>query len=318
MAKLLVLNDLHEEHGPLEPVPPARLGAAPDAVLIAGDLSWTGGMTFTMRRFREAYGVPVIAVEGNHDLWRMTASERARTPPELRAVMRRFDPSGALRLVEHVRAFNDEMLAAMNAEDAPPMRILRGGESFIVGDSRIVGATLWTDYAAGSPIRSDAMREARLVMRDHRMMMTAADGPARAVTPEDLLAWHEADRAGLVAALREPFDGPTVVMTHHVPDPSLIDEERFPRSPVTGAFAASMMDEIRGLAVDAWLYGHTHAGLEADVRTRHGHVSFLTNPRGAPGERFVPFDPGRVIDAAAPRLEADVCGTASATPCDAA
>ena len=295
MACFHVLSDLHEEFAPFDPVPVSGI----DAVLLAGDAAAPGLLVLTCASLWLAHGVPVLAVEGNHDLWRIEAPQAAW----MREMGMDVPPEGLAGL-QSIQAFNDRMVARLAREHGADITILRRGQSRVMGDTRVIGDTLWTDYSAGAPSREWGMRHAAGIMKDFQFMDTGEGGGSRPVQPEDLLALHHRDAAAILDALDKPFDGPTVVMTHHVPDPRLLDRHRYPEGPDDGAFAATLWSRIREHAVDAWVFGHSHHGVEAVLRGERGWTTFVTNPRGLPGERTT-FDPARVLDSRDPRIACD-------------
>jgi hypothetical protein len=79
---------------------------------------------------------------------------------------------------------------------------------------RFLGTTLWTDYVLfvdeGYSV-DEAMTAARSFMIDH----TEIRLNRQPFAPIDTLLKHEAARAWLTDDLAVPFDGPTVVVTHH-------------------------------------------------------------------------------------------------------
>jgi hypothetical protein len=112
------------------------------------------------------------------------------------------------------------------------VHLLAPGEAVIAG-VRFLGCTLWTDFElpiqtkAGSLVDTErAMKAAKVRLNDYSSIRWAeaqesCDAPAvaaksrkRRLVPEDTLALHQSDRAWLAQKLAEPFDGPTVVVTH--------------------------------------------------------------------------------------------------------
>jgi Icc-related predicted phosphoesterase len=86
----------------------------------------------------------------------------------------------------------------------------------------------------------------------------------------------------------EPFDGPTVVVTHHAPSllcvpASLLDDR------MTAAYASRLDWLIEQHQPDLWVWGHIH---EAVPPFRIGRTLMVSNPRGYVGQgvnpRFLP------------------------------
>lgn len=262
MAKFVVMSDLNEEFHETDL---GGLTESVDAVLLAGDLGAPGDMAEVMRRTREAFDAPVYAVEGNHDLWR-----RGRK----------------LRTWQKIRAVTDDKLAEMNRE-GHEMRVLRRGQSVVVAGTRVLGATLWTNGDLGD--------EPRIVIRDRIMnrmndyrKMTIEDetrGIWRKAMPEDLFREHRADLAALLRALDTPFDGPTVVMTHHVPLAELLRPVMTSDGKdLRAAYGSDLLSVLADKRFDAWVYGHSHQPEDVELELSHGSARFVSNPRGYPDE----------------------------------
>src|SRR5690606_22583997 len=106
------------------------------------------------------------------------------------------------------------------------------------GGVRIVGATLWTDFAVAGNDDFDiaqAMAWARMAMPDYRSI----DVGMRRLQPRDTLAWHKDHRATIGRRLAKPFDGPSVVITHHAPPQFSLSDPMRP-TPDDGSFASDL------------------------------------------------------------------------------
>ena len=162
---------------------------------------------------------------------------------------------------------------------------------------RILGCTLWTDFRLPGSAQAQAMEAVERGLMDYHVIRTAA-GPLRA---QQTLADHECSRAWLQAELARPFDGKTVVVTHHGPHPLSI-HRRFVGNPMNPGFVSDLTP-LLGVA-DLWLHGHTHDSFDYAV----GRCRVVANPAGyirnraaaAPGVGFEfenrSFDPDLVID----------------------
>ena len=77
-------------------------------------------------------------------------------------------------------------------------------------------------------------------------------------------------------ALCEPFDGPTVVCTHHAPHRRSVAAQ-FDGDLLSAAFVSHLPELIEGPnAPDLWVHGHTHAALDYRV----GKCRVVCNPLG--------------------------------------
>ena len=161
------------------------------------------------------------------------------------------------------------------------------GEAITLGPVRFLAATLWTDFQImRDPQR--AQREAEAHMTDYRRIKAAAYRPLRAT---DLRAAHFDARRFLERSLQQPFDGPTVVISHHAPSPRSISN-RWRSSHLNAAYASDL-ELLMGREVALWVHGRTHDSLDYNVRD----TRVVCNPRGyIPVEPNPGFDPGLVVE----------------------
>lgn len=73
--------------------------------------------------------------------------------------------------------------------------------------------------------------------------------------------------------LHEPFDGRTVVVTHHAPHPDSV-HPRFAGNLLNPAFASDL-SALMGPA-DLWIHGHVHDSFDYQVNG----TRVIANPRG--------------------------------------
>jgi Calcineurin-like phosphoesterase len=178
---------------------------------------------------------------------------------------------------EYYRGSFDEDRAVLLTAEIPGVSVLDRGEARI-GALRVLGATLWTDYAvAGNP--AAAMAAATGEIHDHRLIRRPGGA---AFAPADALEEHRLSRAWLADKLAPPHTGPTLVVTHHVPHPAACH-------PVHGlnelapAFCSDCGELIAAAAsagTVAWIFGHHHWSHSAAV---HG-LPLLSAQPGYPGE----------------------------------
>jgi hypothetical protein len=152
---------------------------------------------------------------------------------------------------------------------------------------RVLGATLWTDYAVtGDP--AAAMTAAERVIYDHRLIRRS-EGSAF-FSPADALAEHRLSRTWLLRKLSDPRDGPpkgppdgpTLVVTHHVPH-SAARHPGHGLNELAPAFCSDcddLLEAASAAGVAAWIFGHHHWSLATE---KHG-VRLLSAQPGYPGE----------------------------------
>jgi predicted phosphodiesterase len=258
--KLRILSDLHVEFAAF--TPPAT---AADVVVLAGDIhvnhrgpGWARA-AFPRQR--------LIYVAGNHEFYR---GHWEQVRGDLHAEAARHD-----------------------------VIVLEDAQAEIDG-VRFLGTTLWTDFDYfGAARRAEAMAACVDYLADFRAIHANADATAEVpgkapglLTPSQVRARHFASRAWLEAALQAPWDGPTVVITHHMPSSRSVA----PRyaSDLGNAGFASRLDHMMGRAA-LWVHGHTHDSF--DYMAEGTRV--LCNPRGYPlheGFENPDFDPGLTVE----------------------
>jgi hypothetical protein len=187
--------------------------------------------------------VPVIYVHGNHEAYGMDYHA-------LPGMLRARAAGSAVRYLER--------------------------DMLVMGDVRFLGCCLWTDYALNG-MREVSMAMAGRCMNDHAVIRRGADGW---FLPEHALAEHDASLGWLREQLAHPFDGRTVVVTHHgVAPPSV--HPRYVDDPVNAAFVSNLRSLLD--AAELWIHGHVHDSFDYRV----GHARVIANPRGYARNRLM-------------------------------
>ncbi len=281
MARFLYWTDLHTE---FERFAPPDIPAPFDAVLLGGDSASGAKHADFLLGVWEKFQKPVFSIRGNHEYY----------GDVVQAVHRRDAESNA--------RFKD---------DGVPIRIM-DGDCHVIGDTRVIAATLWTDMRWNGPDTTQAKMAVEGALNDHRQINYETDDPA--LTPilfsaDHAVSMHAEQKRKIFGHLAREFDGPTVVMTHHVPHPLCVHPD-WRSDPVTAGFASNLDREIADTAVDIWLFGHTHDGVSAEIERRDGGTTrFLTNARGYPGERSRRrFRPDFIFEAARSEVPNAIAG----------
>lgn len=251
--KLHILSDLHLEFSTFEP--PATDA---DVIVLAGDIGKVAnGVHWARRTFPDK---PIVYVVGNHEYY---GTQRAET----------------LALL-HIAA------------KATGVHLLDDKELVIDGENdsvRFLGSTLWTDFCLFSEFaQKAAMMAGQQGLNDFRVIH---EGRLGHFSPAHSIELHEKSLAWLKAKLDEPFDGKTVVVTHHLPSARSV-VERFKDSLLSACFA-SELDYLFG-KMDLWIHGHTHDNLDYEVNG----TRVICNPRGYvtyQGQENFNFKPGLVV-----------------------
>lgn len=144
-------------------------------------------------------------------------------------------------------------------------------DEVIIDGVRFLGATLWTDFLLFGLTRQDAAMNAGMCgLNDFHMIHE--DGLA--FMPANAVALCNRSIRWLKLKLHdEPFEGKTVVITHHLPSMKSV-AERYKRDILSACFASNL-DELLGHS-DLWIHGHTHDSFDYNV----GITRVVCNPRG--------------------------------------
>lgn len=169
-------------------------------------------------------------------------------------------------------------LRKMKDAALPHVHVLEN-EMLILDGTRFLVTTAWTDYSATGDVVA-AKRLAWDSMND--FLAIRADLDYRRLRPDDLVAKSMRAHRWLTQELNRPFDGKTVVVTHHAPVLDHLGDDH------PGHLAAAYANDWSELLSksDLWIHGHTH--FAADFLKNGCRV--ISNPRGYPGQS-TGFDP---------------------------
>ncbi len=149
---------------------------------------------------------------------------------------------------------------------------------------RFLGCPLWTDVNRQNTI--DIQNIARSLNDFH-----VIQNGYRPFTVEDSIERHLTSVAWLKKELKTPFDGKTVVITHHMPSMQSV-VPKYKTSPLNYGFASNLDQFILDTQPDLWIHGHTHDSLDYQLGTTH----IICNPRGYPHEVNPDFNPCLILD----------------------
>lgn len=265
-----IVSDLHftpMDHiwGPSLNIPQA------DVCICAGDVSNSIGTSISYLIDRVAPRMPVVFVLGNHDYYGSSvnfALENAR---------KRAAGTG-VHILEN--------------------------QSIEIGGCRFVGSTLWTDFAV--PVGGDDH-----VPPEERRAIAFALVPSRVadfhsiyrsderrtdengmITAREIVQRHYESRAFIDNELSQPFDGATVVVTHHAPHIDSFSARYF-GDVTNAAFASDLSDLIARRRPSMWIHGHIHSARDYIADS----TRIICNPRGYGNERNATgFRDGFVVD----------------------
>lgn len=249
--KIRVLSDLHLEFQDWHPP-----DAEADIVVLAGDIhSGTRGVEWARQHFPVE---PIVYVPGNHEFYGRDLEE---TLSDLQQAGRRFG------------------VAVLH------------GRGVILGGVRFLGATLWTDFAlhgADAASLRRAMSDARHGMSDFALIR---HGPQGLFRPENAREMHLEQVSWIRERLADEFEGPTILVTHHLPHPRSI-HRKYRGSALNPSFGSDL-SRLMGPPIALWIHGHTHESCDyVEEGTR-----VVCNPRGyGPFELNASFDPILTIE----------------------
>lgn len=252
--RLQVLSDLHLSVQALEPV-------ATDAeiVVLAGDVARPEAAIAWAKRFAK----PVVYVPGNHEFY-------GSSLPQVVAQLQALAQGSQVHVLDN--------------------------QAVVLQGVRFLGSTLWTDFQVAGPgaARDAAIAQSVQFNRDFSRIRMHADEAAPLFTPLDSAVLFERNVQWLDAQLNTPFNGPTVVVTHHAPAlPSVA--EQFQGSPLNVNFVSDAAWLLYGQRAALWIHGHMHHHCDYQV----DGTRVLCNPRGYAKEGIAEnmvFDPALVVE----------------------
>ncbi len=148
---------------------------------------------------------------------------------------------------------------------------------------RFLGCSLWTDLFVDGPVTADVLA---YNLNDFRRIRFA-DGE---FNPTQYSGLYHHSRSWLEKALARPYNGKTVVVTHHAPT-----QRSWPGSPNTirkFAYCNDLKSFFYAYNISAWFHGHTHS--LGDYRIEDTRI--LSNTRGYVGRKVVDkFDLNKTV-----------------------
>ena len=219
-----------------------------DVLVLAGDVdTMPEYYTEFLRKLRLIYAGPVLFVIGNHEYY------------------------GGI--------FPDDREKYRDAIACDLQATLLENESITIQGVRFLGATFWTDFAS-----EKQMRNCRRMMSDFQVIESPN---GEVITPEvilqvhrDSIAWMDEQFVNHPHEGVAPWQGPTVVITHHAPS-FRSQHPRFAGSPISGGFCSNQEHHIQRWKPEVWIHGHVHDPMDYRI----GQTRILCNPWGYPDEK---------------------------------
>lgn len=257
--KLWIFSDLHLEFGEgfMPPIPDA------DVIVCAGDLLTRGPENSLqwLSRTCSPLQMPAVFTAGNHEYY-----------------------GGDY-------GFNLARSRAQNLR-LPGTHFLDDSVTVIDG-VRFIGCTLWTDFeldGSGAKDVAWAMHNVAGLLADFGGAIQDFSDRTGKLTTQRAKVMHEHSRTFLRETLATPFDGPTVVVTHHAPHRGSL-HPRWRDSTLNPGFVSDLEGLILAGKPDLWVHGHVHDSFDYRV----GRTRVVCNPKGYGGENTA-FNPCLVVE----------------------
>jgi predicted phosphodiesterase len=161
--------------------------------------------------------------------------------------------------------------------DMPDNFTFLDDDTVVIDGVRIIGGTLWTAIKDQTDDFAFTMWRGRQAMYDYAAtsIVRVPGMKAERLTPQDTIGAHETTVKYIIKKLQEPFEGRTIVMTHHMPHEACI-HPKYVGDWLNPFFITHLDDIIKTYDIAYWVHGHTHEKVDEIV---HG-TRILCNPKG--------------------------------------
>lgn len=253
LPRILIASDAHNEGRPGRIILPDTTDV--DVCIVAGDFNEPIAKSIYNLQEASKGEVEIIYVAGNHE--------------------------------HYGRIYRDNIIEGYRAADECPNVHFLENEVATIRGIRFIGATLWTDYAINGNVGLGKMAAQKSV-QDYRHIY---EREGKLVTPDFFEAMHSRSRQFISSALGVPFDGPTVVVTHHAPHPESIFHW-YRNDAHNAAYASDLTGIIFKGSPALWVHGHTHHSFDYRVfQTR-----IICNPLGTAGASNPEYNPRLIVN----------------------
>lgn len=255
--KILLLSDLHSEFTKNEhPTPQVDC----DVIVLAGDIGVGLNGIKLANRWQEELNVPIVIINGNHEYY-------GNSP---------FSWISGINLFHEMR-IRQRNICNKNVH-------FLENSSIVIDGVRFLGCTLWTDFRTDKNLTQEQeMYQAKQFLNDYRVCYYES---GKLLTPQNTLEMHKISKKWLDKELKNPFNGKTVVVTHHSPilegtNPIYLGDKN-------SGFCNRMDNFIKkhNDSIDLWVFGHTHHNIDLDVNG----VRVISNQCGYPNEKVNDFN----------------------------
>jgi predicted phosphodiesterase len=157
-------------------------------------------------------------------------------------------------------------------------------DTVIFKGTRFLGCSLWADLYLDGEKKAAALGK---TLNDFRKIRFNDE----AFNQKIFSKLHKISRQWLEKELAKPFEGKTIVVTHHAPTEWSWDDSRNKLKKI--AYCTDLRYLFHEYPIDAWFHGHIHS--PGDYRIAGARI--LSNPRGYVGRKVVNnFDQNKIVD----------------------
>ena len=262
--KIWHLTDLHLDAGKL------KLTKFPecDYVIITGDLATKlGGWPIIESLLSRGY--IVLFILGNHEYH----SEAKKGIVTMREIEERWQKKGE----QH-----ENFYVLIN-------------DTVVFDDIRFIGGTLWTNFNnmdEGTILDFSQMRDSAKIYKSYRGSGYSRRGGTN-ITAYDIYEKHKETVECFESELSKPFDGLTVLLTHHAPLLESIDTRFKDEFESNGCYVSDLSYLFKDYKVNAVFHGHIHQSKHYN----YNGTLVTCNPRGYRmyKELNEEFDEGKIV-----------------------
>lgn len=232
----------------------APIDANADVIVLAGDINTFGkGPAWANKYFKNK---PVVYVAGNHEYYGSNLS-----------------------------AINNKIMKACSRLKNI---FFLNNSGVIIDGVRFFGGTAWTDFMLHGNVQP-TMYHILQRMNDYNHIEYGYS-QHRLITPYDIFCENVKFKFKMNELMYMPFDGKTVIVTHHLPSPYSLDAD-FKKNILSSAYASDM-EHFFHPSIALWIHGHTHKNVDY---TLFG-TRVVANPAGYPDHRNPFFQPKLVVE----------------------
>ena len=245
--KILPLSDLHLEFDEVVPknakYKPSRKDR--DILVLAGDIhTGLNAQKFIKQQLRYS---DIVYVLGNHEYYNNNFETLLDEWKQKENEINEYSKQ---------KGFDNTLYVLQNS-------------SVIIGNTKFIGFTMWTSLSSEN--------EALYHIADRKMndYHCITDNEGFGINPNRTIESFYQSKKYLKTELSNPFNGKTVIVTHHAPHEKSI-AECFKGDILNDAYYEDMSDIINEHKPELWIHGHVHNSFDYMIE----NTRVVSNPRG--------------------------------------